>query len=257
MNNPSTIAKIWDIAPPNSSAHARWSTHYDPNLSVFQDLLRSGAHALVVVSLGAVVGGLLLILFINHLNRKRLQWGGFLALFVIFIILGASFKSIVQTPFHGVAITLYVFSQITFNFGKFAPCRCHTHPQKQRQADFPPHLTGPNSLTFIVRNPPPVSPLPYSIGHQSDIHTLIQIPAKLFPTRYRASCHGISAAAGKFGSVIVQLFLAYVKFDDRGNNDPRSLWLGDVLIMYPPPSPPSPLHPPPLHPSTHSTNPQT
>jgi PHS family inorganic phosphate transporter-like MFS transporter len=88
MNSPSTIAKIWDIAPPNSSAPTRWSTEYDPNLSVFQDLLRSGAHALVVVSLGAVVGGLLLILFINHLNRKRLQWGGFLALFVIFIILG-------------------------------------------------------------------------------------------------------------------------------------------------------------------------
>lgn len=121
MNSPFTIAKIWDIAPPNSSAPTRWSTEYDPNLSVFQDLLRSGAHALVVVSLSAVVGGLLLILFINHLNRKRLQWGGFLALFVIFIILGASFKRIVQTSFHGVAIMPYVLSQIAFNFGKSDP----------------------------------------------------------------------------------------------------------------------------------------
>jgi hypothetical protein len=118
MNNPSTIAKIWNIAPPGSSIPTRWATEFDPKLSVFQDLLRSGAHALVVVSLGAIVGGLLLIMFINHLNRKRLQWGGFLALSVIFIILGASFKSIVQTSFHGAAITLYVLSQIAFNFGE-------------------------------------------------------------------------------------------------------------------------------------------
>jgi PHS family inorganic phosphate transporter-like MFS transporter len=36
-----------------------------------------------------------------------------------------------------------------------------------------------------------------------------QIPAEIFPTRYRCTCHGIAAAAGKLGSWIVQLFLAY------------------------------------------------
>jgi MFS transporter, PHS family, inorganic phosphate transporter len=43
---------------------------------------------------------------------------------------------------------------------------------------------GPNTLTFIL-------------------------PAEMFPTRYRATCYGISAAAGKLGSVAVQLFLTY------------------------------------------------
>ncbi|KAI1112284.1 MFS general substrate transporter [Nemania sp. NC0429] len=37
---------------------------------------------------------------------------------------------------------------------------------------------GPNTLTFII-------------------------PAEIFPTRYRATCHGIAAAAGKLGSVII------------------------------------------------------
>jgi PHS family inorganic phosphate transporter-like MFS transporter len=41
---------------------------------------------------------------------------------------------------------------------------------------------GPKSLTFIM-------------------------PAEIFPTRYRATCFGISAATGKLGSVVVQLIL--------------------------------------------------
>jgi PHS family inorganic phosphate transporter-like MFS transporter len=45
---------------------------------------------------------------------------------------------------------------------------------------------GPKSLTFIM-------------------------PAKIFPTRYRATCFGISAATGKLGSVAVQLILTSTK----------------------------------------------
>ena len=36
-----------------------------------------------------------------------------------------------------------------------------------------------------------------------------QIPAEIFPTRYRCTCHGIAAASGKLGSWVVQIFLAY------------------------------------------------
>ena len=36
---------------------------------------------------------------------------------------------------------------------------------------------GPNSTTFII-------------------------PGELFPTRYRSTCHGISAASGKLGAII-------------------------------------------------------
>lgn len=31
----------------------------------------------------------------------------------------------------------------------------------------------------------------------------LQIPAEIFPTRFRATCHGISAASGKIGAIII------------------------------------------------------
>jgi len=36
--------------------------------------------------------------------------------------------------------------------------------------------------------------------------TTFLYPAELFPTRYRSTCHGLSAACGKLGAVIIQVF---------------------------------------------------
>lgn len=45
---------------------------------------------------------------------------------------------------------------------------------------------GPNTTTFII-------------------------PGEVFPTRYRATAHGISAASGKFGAVVAQLAFQWLK----------------------------------------------
>jgi PHS family inorganic phosphate transporter-like MFS transporter len=45
--------------------------------------------------------------------------------------------------------------------------------------------TGPNSTTYII-------------------------PAEVFPTRYRCTAHGISAAFGKFGAVLSQCILGWI-----------------------------------------------
>ncbi|MCJ1244639.1 hypothetical protein MMC30_001838 [Trapelia coarctata] len=72
---------------------------------------------------------------------------------------------------------------------------------------------GPNATTFII-------------------------PAEQFRTEYRCRCHGLSAASGKLGSVVVQIFLTYVKFYDSQQggyaswDDPGSTWLGKVLIVF-------------------------
>jgi MFS transporter, PHS family, inorganic phosphate transporter len=52
-----------------------------------------------------------------------------------------------------------------------------------------------------------------------------KIPAEIFPTRYRCTCHGISAASGKLGSIIAQCFLGYVNYGyGKGSTDiPDSL----------------------------------
>lgn len=49
---------------------------------------------------------------------------------------------------------------------------------------------GPNTTTFII-------------------------PAEIFPTRYRAASHGISASFGKLGSIIGRVFLEYVRYPSQ------------------------------------------
>lgn len=56
------------------------------------------------------------------------------------------------------------------------------------------------------------------------------IPAEIFPTRYRGTCHGISAGSGKFGSILVQLFSTYYKFSGFGKTQTERY--GWVLIVF-------------------------
>ncbi|KAB5572381.1 major facilitator superfamily domain-containing protein [Coniochaeta sp. 2T2.1] len=65
---------------------------------------------------------------------------------------------------------------------------------------------GPNSTTFIV-------------------------PGECFPTRYRSTSHGISAAAGKIGSIIGQGAIAPLRFHGATKANP-SPWLNHVLEIY-------------------------
>lgn len=59
----------------------------------------------------------------------------------------------------------------------------------------------------------------------------MQIPAEIFPTQYHYTCHGISAAFGKIGSIIAQYLLnSYNNFDGPGNDSAE--WLGHILVMY-------------------------
>jgi PHS family inorganic phosphate transporter-like MFS transporter len=61
---------------------------------------------------------------------------------------------------------------------------------------------GPNSTTFIV-------------------------PGEVFPTRYRSTGHGISAASGKFGAVVAQVGFASLK-DIGGSN----AWIDHLLQIF-------------------------
>ena len=61
---------------------------------------------------------------------------------------------------------------------------------------------GPNSTTFIV-------------------------PGEVFPTRYRSTGHGISAAAGKTGSIIAQALIGPLR--NRGG---PNAWLNHVMEIF-------------------------
>jgi PHS family inorganic phosphate transporter-like MFS transporter len=62
---------------------------------------------------------------------------------------------------------------------------------------------GPNTTTFII-------------------------PGEVFPTRYRSTGHGISAASGKLGAIISQ-----VGFSRLVNIGGKNAWLNHILELSP------------------------
>ena len=66
---------------------------------------------------------------------------------------------------------------------------------------------GPNATTFIV-------------------------PGECFPTRYRSSSHGISAASGKIGSIIAQVVIGPLRQRGAPPGSSASPWLNHVMEIY-------------------------
>jgi PHS family inorganic phosphate transporter-like MFS transporter len=56
--------------------------------------------------------------------------------------------------------------------------------------------------------------------------TTFTIPGGIFPTCYRSTAHGISAASGKLGAIVAQVGFAHLK--DRGGSVDSNVWLNHV-----------------------------
>ena len=65
---------------------------------------------------------------------------------------------------------------------------------------------GPNSTTFIV-------------------------PGECFPTRYRSTSHGLSAAAGKVGAILAQCLIGPLEVKGATEDDPDP-WLNHVMEIF-------------------------
>lgn len=179
INNPRVIAEIWSSQPvtaPGADQMPDWENPADPQ-SIYETLRTDGIRSIITISIGSMLGSIILIKVINYIPRRSWLAWSFVGMSVLFAVIGGSYFKVANTNLHAVTITLYVLSQLLFNL-------------------------GPNTLTFII-------------------------PAEIFPTRYRATCHGISAAAGKLASVIVQAFLPQTKI-----SSPNSKNLGWVLISF-------------------------
>ncbi|KAL9114754.1 MAG: hypothetical protein Q9227_001433 [Pyrenula ochraceoflavens] len=86
------------------------------------------------------------------------------------------------------------------------------------------HITGAVAVTLYV-----IAQIAFNFGPNGTTYIL---PAELFPTRYRASCHGISAASGKLGSVLVQIFSTYYKFGSQSLSHEGTERYGTILIVF-------------------------
>ncbi|KAF2098772.1 MFS general substrate transporter [Rhizodiscina lignyota] len=186
INNPRTLAKLWQSKPittHNNSTILAWQADASkPNATIYDVLHDNAVHQLITVSIGSVLGSMILIKVINYFPRKKgLSWS-FIIMAIILAATGGSFLGTFQKSTFILTIFLYALCQFFFNL-------------------------GPNSLTFIL-------------------------PAEIFPTRYRCTCHGISAASGKLGSIIVQAILPAISINGRKISDPNSNGLGYILIIF-------------------------
>jgi len=179
INNPRVISQIWSSKPgadPNADT-LDWADPSEPNQSIYDTLKAEGIRSIITISIGSMLGSIILIKIINYIPRKAWLAWSFVGMAVLFAVVGGSYFKVADSNLHALTITLYVLCQLIFNL-------------------------GPNTLTFIL-------------------------PAEIFPTRYRATCHGISAASGKLASVIVQAFLPQTNI-----TKPNSKNLGWVLIGF-------------------------
>lgn len=133
--------------------------------------------AMFLIALAATVPGYWFTVFlIDRIGRFLIQLGGFLMMSICMAILGLLYHDLRGTK---------------CTDPKHDFCNGHTIPFTVLYgltlffANF-----GPNSTTFIV-------------------------PAEIFPARFRSTCHGISAAAGKAGAIIAAfVFQIYTQDDD-------------------------------------------
>jgi PHS family inorganic phosphate transporter-like MFS transporter len=93
-----------------------WQDPNTPRSSVFKSLKDNSLHTLVMVSIGATIGGAAMIKVIKYASPKVLQFWGFLVLFVLFIVTGSAWTKLLDSSRYGL-IVLYVLSQIAFNLG--------------------------------------------------------------------------------------------------------------------------------------------
>lgn len=207
INNPRTIARLWssrrvEVIPEMIPS---WANPADAGAGIYETLRLDGVRSIITHAAGSLVGSGLLIKAINYVPRRAWLVWSFAGMGVLFAVIGGSYFRAVDTDLHALTITLYVLVQLLFNLGMFPfslpPIRLPKILTPDPPTNTPP---GPNTLTFII-------------------------PAELFPTRYRATCHGISASLGKLGSIVVVAFLPSLHI-----NAPHSLRLGYLLIAFAP-----------------------
>jgi PHS family inorganic phosphate transporter-like MFS transporter len=129
---------------------------------------------MIIVSAALLPGYLAAFLVIDSWGRKPLQFMGFIMLSILFLIMGVCHhRSVARLikPFLGFQFQEFTESNEIWKLKVLMFLYC--------LANFFQNF-GPNVTTFVI-------------------------PAEVFPTRYRATGHGFSAACGKLGAIVAQI----------------------------------------------------
>jgi len=157
--------------------------------TAYDDLKNIAIGNLILSAGGLIPGYWVSFLFIDSWGRKPIQLMGFTMLTIIFVCMGETRPPMtlvlterLQTPFFA-GFGYDAMTATTSATGAFIFLYC--------LANFFQNF-GPNTTTFVV-------------------------PGEVFPTRYRSTAHGISAASGKLGAIVAQVGFARLK--DIGGKD--------------------------------------
>jgi PHS family inorganic phosphate transporter-like MFS transporter len=100
VNSPKLISKIWD----------------SPNFTGLYPMLQDySTRAIISTSIGALLGGAMFIVMAKR--RWQIQLFGFLALAVLFVVVGVCFITLLGGRYFAVVIILYIACNLVFDFG--------------------------------------------------------------------------------------------------------------------------------------------
>ncbi|MCJ1393914.1 hypothetical protein MMC18_006790 [Xylographa bjoerkii] len=158
-------------------------------------LLDGEWQAMVATSIGAVVGGAIAIKVMNKTHRGASKLKLFGDCMTIYLKNNLSRKDIQTIGFLILAVLFPIVGALYVCLGNTS--------------------AAPSIVVFYV-----LCQLFYNLGPNT---TTFIIPAEAFPTRYRCTCHGISAACGKLGSVLGQLVITELRASSK---------IGYLLISF-------------------------
>lgn len=79
---------------------------------------------------------------------------------------------------------------------------------------------------------PLVSHIPLLHRKSSDRVTAFIVPGECFPTRYRSTSHGISAASGKVGAIIAQTVFGPLRTKGHPTKSNPNPWLNHIMQIF-------------------------
>lgn len=121
----------------------------------------------------AIIGYYMAVFFVEKVGRKRLQYGSFIMLMILFGILALCYDTFTgENASTGTNAAFIILYGLTFFFNQF----------------------GANSTTYLI-------------------------PGEIYTSSVRTTCHGISAALGKFGAILVSISYSEIE------NNKAKMWM--------------------------------
>lgn len=122
INNPRVIAQMWSSQQVSNATLANaspiWQNPTDSNLSIYETLRQDGIRSIITISVGSLLGSLIIIKLIDYVPRKAWLVWSFLGTTVLFAVAGGSYTVAANSDLHALTIVFYALCQLLFNLGE-------------------------------------------------------------------------------------------------------------------------------------------